>query len=273
MAYEKIDYQPQPEEKKKYWNIAVGLQAIDYLKPSEYLHELAEKNVAGALTNRQVEELLYTRYEKETPEEKAARVKECDIVSNRIVELLEREGMPLNPGSLKSIHKYLFHDIYPDAGRYREYNIRKCEPVLNGETVKYANYYDIEELLSYDFEQEKKRKYQKMEPEKVVKHISEFTSSIWQVHPFSEGNTRTTAVFIERYLNYLGFQVNNELFSENSLYFRNALVRSNYADYKNGIVNTDKFLHLFFENLLYGVQNHLSLREEILQEMFQEPEL
>lgn len=67
----------------------------------------------------------------------------------------------------------------------------------------------------------------------------------------------------------VGFQVNNELFSENSLCFRNTLVRSNYADYKNGIVNTDKFLHLFFENLLYGGQNHLSLREE----MFQEPEL
>ena len=45
MAYEKIDYQPQPEEKKKYWDIAVGLQAIDHLRIFE-----KEKNYFGGIT-------------------------------------------------------------------------------------------------------------------------------------------------------------------------------------------------------------------------------
>lgn len=266
--YEIVPEEKNKDIKRKYWEIAIGLQDVDNLKPSSYLGELADSNIEGTLSNREIEELLYTHYEKETPEEKEARTKECDIVSNRIVELLNYDGMALSPASLKSIHKYLFHDIYPDAGEFRKVNIFKKEPILNGNTVKYANYFMIEEALKYDFAEEMQQKYTSLPPEAVIKRIAEFTSSVWQVHPFSEGNTRTTAILMERYLNSLGFPVDNELFKENSLYFRNALVRSNYADYNKRINSTNEYIHMFYENLLYGGKHILHSRDLIINDLF-----
>ena len=99
-----------------------------------------------------------------------------------------------------------------------------------------------------------------MSAEDAVRHISKFTSGIWQIHPFCEGNTRSTAVFIIKYLKTFGFQVNNEIFAENSWYFRNALVRANYNDLAKGITATTVFLERFFENLLMGYQNDLKNR-------------
>ena len=105
--------------------------------------------------------------------------------------------------------------------------------------------------------------------DELIKHIAEFTSSIWQVYPFGEGNTRTTAVFIEKYLNNMGFNVTNDMFKEHSLYFRNALVRSNYGNIPRGIYPTFDYLVMFFENLLQGKNHKLKNRDLYIQELFE----
>ena len=89
------------------------------------------------------------------------------------------------------------------------------------------------DILTYDFEEESKKS-----AKVSISRLARFTSSIWQVHPFCEGNTRTTAVFIIKYLRSLGYNVNNDLFKENSLYFRNALVLSNYSDVSRNIIDS-----------------------------------
>ena len=86
----------------------------------------------------------------------------------------------------------------------------------------------------------------------VIKNITDFSSSIWQVHPFREGNTRTTAVFIEKYLINLGYRVDNTLFKDKSVYFRNALVRSNYSNNDLNIETDSSYLIKFYENFLLG---------------------
>lgn len=83
-----------------------------------------------------------------------------------------------------------------------------------------------------------------------------------------EGNTRTTAVFMECYLNNMGFQVDNTMFKDNSQYFRNALVRANFADYKNGITETNQYLETFYKNLLAGGNFRLRNHDLILKERF-----
>lgn len=267
-SYEIIQSNTSENEKRKYWDIALGLQEVDDLKPSSYLSEIKEKNIIGEITNQEVEELLYDHYMKlEDAQEKESSY-ECDIVSNRIVELLEMNGFSLSPASLLSIHGYLFKDIYTHAGQFRNQNIRKEEPILNGETVKYANYYAVSSTLSFDFESEKNYRYSGKTEEEIINHISNFTSSIWQVHPFFEGNTRTTAVFIERYLNNIGFQVNNDLFKEYSKYFRNALVRDNYADYSKKIDVEHDYLRKFFRKLLFDSEILLDKNETILMKCF-----
>ena len=105
--------------------------------------------------------------------------------------------------------------------------------------------------------------------EGFIKHIAKFTLSIWQVHPFGEGNTRTIAVWIEKYLNNMGFHVNNDMFKDKSLYFRNALVRSNYGNIPKGIYPTFKYLIMFFENLLYDKNNELKNRDLYIKELFE----
>lgn len=74
------------------------------------------------------------------------------------------------------------------------------------------------------------------------------------------GNTRTTAVFSIKYLRSLGFNVNNDIFAENSWYFRNALVRANYNNLQKGIQENPEFLERFFRNLLMGEHNELKNR-------------
>ena len=102
--------------------------------------------------------------------------------------------------------------------------------------------------------------YQGLSIDKIIEHITEFTSNIWQIHPFGEGNTRTTAIFIIKYLNTLGFKICSEVFANHSWYFRNALVRANYNDLSKKIHSTNKYLILFFENLILNKNNELKNR-------------
>jgi fido (protein-threonine AMPylation protein) len=185
--YEKVVETSDENKRQEYWNMAIGLNQVDNLTPSKYLIELVNENVNGKINIVQVEEKLNEYYKtKNLADKKLSNELECDLVSTRIVELLNDNSFVLNPISFKNIHKYLFKDIYDFAGSYRTYNITKDEPILNGDTVNYAPYHLIEDSLEYDFENEKKFDYSKLSMNDKIKHIVDFTSRIWQVHPFGE---------------------------------------------------------------------------------------
>lgn len=59
-------------------------------------------------------------------------------------------------------------------------------------------------------------------------------------------------MFFIKYLRTLGFDVTNDIFAQNALYFRNALVRANYNDLVNDVHETTEYLELFLKNLLLG---------------------
>ena len=132
--------------------------------------------------------------------------------------------------------------------------------MLRGDTVNYLNYEDLWRALDYDINQEKNFSYKGLSGDEMIAHIVKFVSGLWQIHPFGEGNTRTTAVFVIQYLRSIGFDVNNDLFAENSWYFRNALVRANYKNAVKGIEYTPVYLERFFRNLLLGEQHELRNR-------------
>lgn len=262
IEYEKVEETNDAYKKQLYWNMAIGLQQVDNLTPSVYLKQLANENVQGKISNNEVEDLLHKYYEtKDLKDQKVSNQQECDLVSTRIVELLNDNSFTLNPITIKETHKYLFKGIYEFAGKYREYNITKDEPILNNKTVNYAPFHLVESSLEHDFNKEKIFVYKDLTMKEKIAHITEFTSSIWQVHPFGEGNTRTTAVVIEKYLRNLGFNVNNDLFKENSLYFRNALVRSNFTDIASNVYPTNEYLLKFYENLLDNGKHVLNNEE------------
>ena len=253
--------EPDKIDKSNAWKTAIGLQDVDGLEPSNYLIETAKEHIEGKISINEAEQRIHTYYEKRKDRISVEKdTKEADIVSVRISKLLSEKTFQFSPVELQNIHKKLFIDIFDHAGKIRNYNITKKEWVLKGNTVLYASYDSIKDTLDYDFAQEKDFSYEGLSLAESVHHLSRFTSGIWQIHPFCEGNTRTTAVFIIKYLNTFGFNIDNETFAKNSWYFRNALVRANYNDWQNGIHETTKYLDLFFENLLMNKQHELKNR-------------
>lgn len=261
IKYEKIGETKDAKEKQLNWNIAFGLQAVDNLVPSKYMVNLAEENIKGNKDYNVIDNEIRKYYGKQENINKGEQ--EADEVSLRIVKILNDKAFTFNYLTLKQYHKKLFENIEIGInpkyiGEFRDYNISKKEPILNGKSVQYADYSMIEETLRYDFNEELGQKYVNMSNKERIKRLCTFTSNIWQVHPFGEGNTRTTAVFIQKYLNSKGFNVNNELFKDNSLYFRNALVRANYSNINEGIEENKEYLENFFENLLFEKNDELN---------------
>ncbi len=254
--------EPGRSVKAAAWQTAIGLQDVDGLKPSSYLIDTAKRHIEGDVTIEEVKGLIDTYYKSRqgrlSVEEE--RTEEADKVSARITELLQEETFSFTPAEYQRIHRKLFEGIFKFAGKYRDYNISKAEWVLNSASVLYNPYENLKETLDYDFAEERKFDYASASTDEAIKHIGSFIAGIWQIHPFGEGNTRTTAVFLIKYLRSFGYSISNELFASHSWYFRNALVRANYFNREKGIVPTGKYLEAFLRNLILGEHNELRNR-------------
>jgi fido (protein-threonine AMPylation protein)/ribosomal protein S25 len=258
--------EPNKAEKAKVWKTAIGLQQVDGLKPSDYLITTAKQNIEGDISIVEVKLRIDSYYKQHPVKDTENRTEEADKVSARIAEMLSEQTFTFSPAEYLSIHRRLFQGIYSHAGKMRDYNITKQEWVLNGETVLYASAVSLKDTLEYDFEQEKKFSFKGLSQQEIIEHIAHFISYLWQIHIFGEGNTRTTAVFLIKYLRKLGFkEVNNDMFAEHSWYFRNSLVRANYEDLSKGIYKTEKYLVRFLSNLLLGKNQSLKNREMHVQ--------
>ena len=253
--------EPQKKARADAWRVAIGLQAVDGLKTSAYLQETARRNIEGDITIDEAKELVNQYYIKKTTHDAGdANVEEADKVSTNISKLLQTDSFTYSVAGFAAIHRAIFNGVFKHAGRFRDYDITKKEWVLRGDTVFYAHWEDLQMTLQYDLDQEWQFDYKSLEKNQLVKHIAKFVSGLWQIHPFGEGNTRTTAIFTIKYLRSLGFDVNNDLFEQHSWYFRNALVRANYRNVAKGIDYEPVFLERFFRNLLLGEENALKNR-------------
>ena len=255
-----LQSEPNKRDKGYAWHTAIGLQAVDGLKPSSYLISTAIKNIEGDITIDEVQELINTYYEENPNSDDYNRTEEADKVASRIAKILSEQAFSFTPNEYIGIHKKLFTGIYSHAGKIRDYNITKKEWVLDGNTVLYGSASELKATLEYDFSQERQFSYKGLSMDEIISHLADFISRLWQIHIFGEGNTRTTAVFFIKYLRTLGFDVTNDIFAKNAWYFRNALVRANYNDFKNQIHETTEYLELFLRTLLLDEKNTLSNR-------------
>ena len=247
--------EPSQREAAYEWSTAIGLQAVDGLKTSDYLNELARRNIEGEITIDEVEELLNSYYKSKTTREADDDDKqEADKASKNIKRILSTKTFQFSTNGYISVHRRIFDGVMKHAGELRKYDITKREWVLEGDTVNYLNWEDLRRALDYDIEQERNFSYKGLSSYEMVVHITKFVSGLWQIHAFGEGNTRATAVFIIQYLRSIGFDVENDLFAKHAWYFRNALVRANYKNARKGIDYTPVYLERFFRNLLLGEQ-------------------
>lgn len=259
----KYQNEPEPQKKQRYinWQAAKGLQAVDSLQTSAYLDQVAEKHIEGSISSYEASKLIDSYYDVKQDRAEEDKCEEADKVAARINILLGEGGFSLSADELKYIHKRLFDGIYDFAGAFRKNNIVKYEWVLDGDTVDYGNAYNLDNAVANALRAERLTPFRQLNQEELVYHFSSFTASLWRIHPFREGNTRTTAVFLIRYLRSLGIEVDNSLFEDNSRYFRDALVRANYTNIKKGIYEQRDYLDDFFFDLISGTHHTFSSRQ------------
>ena len=237
----------------------IGLQDVDNLKNSSYFLNESEKYIRGEISLSELENIITSYYKNKPVEEE--RSEEADVIAVRIAKIISDDSFSFTVGQLVSIHKQLFEGVFSHAGKLRTYNFIKKEWVLDGASVWYGDYRELERALQYDFDLEKKYDYHGLSLDDIIDHLSIFISNLWQIHAFEEGNTRTTAVFIIKYLRSLGFDVTNDTFAKNAWYFRNSLVRANYKHIRKGIYEDRSFLIKFLRNLILNETINLNNKE------------
>ena len=253
--------EPGRRERADAWATAIGLQKVDGLTPSQFLFDTAKDHIEGRITQNQARRRIHDYYVAQAEAMRPDPEKEeADKVSERIVAVINDGGFAFTPEYYISIHAKLFKGVLPSAGKLRTVNIRKREWVLKDDSVTYGDASTLKQSLVRDFIDEREFDYGGKTPRKIIPHFARFIAQIWQLHPFGEGNTRTTAVFAIKYLNSLGYRVENNMFRDNSWYFRNALVRANYADYERDVKRDWSYIEKFFRNLLLGEKNEMKSR-------------
>lgn len=259
----KYQNEQEPQKKQRYinWQAAKGLQDVDGMRTSAYLDQVAEQHIEGLVSAYEASKLIDSYYDVQSDRLKEDASEEADKVAARINILISERGFSLSVDELKHIHQRLFEGLYSFAGQFRKNNIIKHEWVLDGDTVTYGNAYNLEETVENALRAEGLTPFWQLDQEELVYHFSSFISKLWRLHPFGEGNTRTTAVFLIKYLRSLGLDADNILFAKHSRYFRDALVRANYTNLKKGIYADRDYLDAFMSDLINGTHHAFSSRQ------------
>jgi fido (protein-threonine AMPylation protein) len=259
---ERYKNEKAPSKRGKYanWTAAKGLQQVDGLKTSHYLDEVAQRDIEGEIDAYRAKELIDSYYHTIAKVEEIEQHAEADMVAARINILISEQAFTLSTEELVDIHARLFEGVFEFAGQIRTRNIIKYEWVLAGDTVTYGNAYNLRANVDSLMKKERLTPFRQMDDEERIYHLARFCADLWQLHPFDEGNTRTTAVFMIKYLRTLGYDVDNTLFQDNSRYFRNALVRANYINLKKNIFEERVFLENFFIDLVDGTRHEMKSR-------------
>lgn len=253
--------EPNQREKADAWQTAIGLQDVDGLKVSPYLLDTARQHIEGDITIDEARERVKAYYETRSGHE---AVEEGDKASVNIAKILGEPSFAFSVIGLTSIHRRIFEGIFKFAGKIRQVEISKKEWVLGGEaSVYYQPALELKAALEYDLNKEKAFDYTGLPMQEVIRHLARFIADLWQIHPFREGNTRTVAVFLIKYLRSMGIAASNDMFKQHSWYFRNALVRASYKGLD--VSPTTEFVELFLRNVILGEKNELKNRTMLVK--------
>lgn len=236
------EVEPDGETKSYAWSTAIGLQAMGGLQISKFLIDTAIQNIAGGISIKEARKTIEDYYGEDAGGAVDRKAEEADRLAAGTFALLTEGAFSFSVNTYISIHRKLFEGMEDSAGSLRDFNIKRKEWVLDEESVLYAGEAELQEMLACLFMEEKDFSYKGLSMEEIIRHLAEFISELWQIHTFSKGSTRVSAIFFIKYLESLGFSIENNTFAENPLYFRNALVRANYTNLQKGIFGTTEYL-------------------------------
>ncbi|MEE3438606.1 Fic/DOC family protein [Ruminococcus sp.] len=162
--------------------------------------------------------------------EKDLDVAESMMVRTRMTLLYNSGFSDFSAKGFCELHKILFGDVYDWAGKYREINVRKSEPILVGKSVWYSNWDAIDKDLNNCWNKINKVDWHSLNHKEFAENIAHLFPTIWQVHPFREGNTRTTVMMIALFVEHYGYYFDYELMANSAGYVRNAFVLCCFDD-------------------------------------------
>ena len=203
--------------------------------------------------------------------------KDCDILKNKLnikeQDLLNDaeadyvtfrlKDLALNPlkgdyhtGHFLAMHKYIFQDIFDWAGEPRSIAIYKEEGILQGQSVEYSDPFDIVRDIHFVLQDMRHKGWKNFEHQKLTEEFCDSLARLWKIHPFREGNTRTTVTFCCQFADEMGFPIDRKLFEDNAAYVRTALVAYN-AFFLDG---TDFSKKEYLQRIVYDALRECSER-------------
>ena len=173
---------------------------------------------------------------------------EADYVVYRLKQLaLNPLSGDYHTGHLLRMHEYIFRDLFEWAGMPRTISIYKEEDLLGGQSIEYSAPGDIMSDLHLVLLGMREKDWANMPRLRTAYEFCDSLTRLWKIHPFREGNTRTTITFCCQFADEKGFPLNRKLFEENSRYVRTALVAYN-AFFSDG---TDFSKKEYLERIVY----------------------
>ncbi len=127
---------------------------------------------------------------------------EADISAVRQNDLLEHPiAGRFTVTHLCSIHRYLFGDVYPFAGRFRR------EDIMKGTTRFLARQQISEKLIKLLDELHTENLLRNLHPENFLQRASYYFAELNYIHPFREGNGRSIREFMRQLFLLNGYEV------------------------------------------------------------------
>ena len=163
-------------------------------------------------------------------DEKELDLAEAELSRANMMLLYENGFDDFSSGGFCFIHKVLFGDVYEWAGQYRKINIRKREKLLAGQSVWYSNVTEIGNDLDNAFDEINKVDWASLSRENFAKQIARLFPKLWQVHPFREGNTRTTVMMMTFFVEHHGYFFDQNLMAESAGYVRDSFVMASLGE-------------------------------------------
>lgn len=161
---------------------------------------------------------------------------EAELSRAKMMLMYKSDFCDFSTQGMAFIHKKLFEDVYEWAGKFRVINIQKREEILAGKSVWYTNCDNIEKELYAAWNEINKIKWRDLSKDEFVELLARHFSTLWQIHPFREGNTRTIVMLMTFFVEYYGYYFDQELIAQSSGYFRDSLVMASldqFSEYEH----------------------------------------
>ena len=130
-----------------------------------------------------------------TAEEEITLIKQMELLKNPIKGNFSK-------AHLMNIHKFIFEDIYPFAGKIRREQISKAD------TMFYPPNLIDRELDKVFAKIKEKNMLRETDEEKVFDNLAYVMAELNIIHPFREGNGRSIREFIRLMAKRMGYDLN-----------------------------------------------------------------